>query len=302
MKIFKRQLKVDLTPKIRRLEALSKRVLKEQGFGGEYKTFYRGTGLEFDSYRPYISSYDDANEIDWKASHRAKDLLVKTYVEERDLDVFILVDVSQSMVFGSADKLKNEYTVELVASLVHAILEAGDNVGLSTFSDKPLHKVLPSRSRSQFYSITKMLLNPDIYGGKFDFNEAMKFIFNFVQKSNTLVILISDFVNLPKNWEEFLSVLGVKYDAIAIMVRDIRDKILPEDTGQVLVSDPDSNRQLLIDSNIVKKRYEDYVRKQEKEIENTFRKYQIDFVNLTTDKTFIQPILQYFARRGAKWV
>ena len=302
MKIFKKQLKVDLTPKIRKLEALSRRVIREEGFGGEYKSSFKGAGIEFESYRQYINDYDDADRIDWKASNRARELLVKTYSEERGLDVFILVDVSENMVFGSGEKLKNEYAIELIASLSHAILEVGDNVGLATFSDKPIIKMLPKRSPAQFYNITRALLDPNIYGGKFDFNAAMRFLFEFIDKPNTLVIIISDFTNLPSDWTNLLGIVGVKYDVIAIMVRDIRDKTLPEDGGEVLISDSKTGKQLLIDCKIIKKKFEEYVKKQEEEIKDTFLKYRIDFVNLTTNKSFVGPVLDYFTRRGARWI
>ena len=100
-----------------------------------YKSVFRGRGLEFESYRLHGDD-DDVSLIDWKASLRANEMLAKQYVEERRLNVYFLVDVSNSMLFGSSDKLKAEFTAEFVASLSHLVVGSGDNIGLVMFSDE----------------------------------------------------------------------------------------------------------------------------------------------------------------------
>ena len=128
------ELKLNLKPLIKKLEVSTKR-----GFidilTGSYKSSFKGKGLDFEGYRSYISG-DDASLIDWKATLRSQDLLIKVLTEERNVNIIFLVDVSSSMSFASIDKLKNEYAAELVASLSFAAIQAGDSVGLVMFNDK----------------------------------------------------------------------------------------------------------------------------------------------------------------------
>jgi len=140
-----------------------------------YKSVFRGRGLEFESYRVHGID-DDATMIDWKASLRANELLAKQYVEERQLNVYFLVDVSNSMLFGSSDRLKCEYTAEFVASLSHLIISSGDNVGVVMFNDGVAKILHPSASKNQFALVMKFFSDPTFYGGGFDLSKAIDYV------------------------------------------------------------------------------------------------------------------------------
>ncbi|MBS3150648.1 DUF58 domain-containing protein [Candidatus Woesearchaeota archaeon] len=295
---MKRKLNVDIVPSIRRLEIVTKGLLKTK-VSGNYRSVFKGRGLEFSEYRPYCSG-DDASMIDWKATLRTNQILVRQYVEEKEVSVFFLIDCSDSMVFGSTVKLKNEYTVELVASLAYAILEAEDSVGMAMFNDKIVSKIYPAKGRSQFHVLEKALLNPDYYFGAYDFNNAAKFLLNFL-KEDSVVIIVSDFVGLKDGWVKFLEIVSHKFDTIAIMVRDPRDKVLPEDAGQVVIQDPYSKRSLLIEPELIREVYEAEMKKQENEIRNAFLRNRADFLSLTTDKGFTKPVLNLFMERSLRW-
>jgi len=292
------KLKVDLVPALKRLEVLSKG-LSSSHLIGAYRSVFKGKGLEFSDYRQY-SEDDDASLIDWKASVRSNSILVKQYVEEREINVFFVLDCSSRMLFGSAEKLKAEYNIELTASLTHAILEAGDNVGLALHSDDVKAKLVPSRGKSQFYEVSRLLLNTEYYNGSFNLKNAVKFVFNYLKES-AVVIIISDFINWKDEWEEPLKLLTTKFDVICIMVRDPRDKTLPEDVGEVYVQDPDSEKTLLIEPRLIKQSYEHRVKEQEIIIRNIFYKNNIDFTEILTDKSFVKPIVGLFLRRALKW-
>ncbi len=294
----KKFFKVDLVPAIRKLEILSKGLTSSKMIGA-YRSVFKGKGLEFKDYHPYTME-DDAGLIDWKASVRTNEILVKEYAEERDVDVFFLLDCSSRMLFGSTNKLKAEYNIELSASLAHAILEAGDNTGLLLYSDKEKAKLLPSRGKTQFYTFSKMLLNADYYAGEFDIKNAVKFIFNYLKKS-AVIIIISDFLGWKDDWQESLKILVQKFDIICIMVRDPRDRKLPDDVGQVVVSDPNTGKTLLIEPALLKEAYEHEVIEQEKKIQKSLLRLGIDFVEISTDSSFVKPLLNLFLRRAAKW-
>src|SRR3989344_2496505 len=125
-----RKLRVKLAPAIRQLEVVTRGMVSTRLIG-QYKSVFKGKGLEF-------------------ASRRANQLLVKQFVEERNLEVFFLIDTSASMVFGSTEKLKNEYVAELVASLAYVILESGDSVGFALFNEKIIAKFPPANGKNQF--------------------------------------------------------------------------------------------------------------------------------------------------------
>lgn len=295
-----KKLKVDLIPAIKRLEILTKGMLGKGMFSGSYRSGFRGKGLEFADYRPYVFG-DDALLIDWKATLRTDKILVKEYEEERNLNVFILFDVSDSMIFGSLPKLKFEYSAEMIASLSHAILESGDNIGFALFTDKLINLVRPNLGMRQFYLLSKVLVDPRLYGGPFDFCKVIDDLLLYLPRDSILII-VSDFIGLRNDWKKKIQLIGRKYKVVAVMVRDPRDRTLPDMGGQkVNIEDPYTGRQMTLDVDLLKYAYEAEVRKQEKEIEDEFEKNQCGFVFLTTDKSFVKPLINFFRRRGKGW-
>src|SRR3989338_9486315 len=202
--MLKKRLVVDLLPAIRKLQVITKGYAVT-GLVGQYNSVFKGRGIEFESYRVY-SSLDDASLIDWKASKKVHRLLIKEYTEERNINVLFVLDISESMLFGSTQKLKNEYAAELVASLAHAILEVGDNVGLVMYNDTIVENIVPSRKKSQFYDISRNLTNPELYGGNGKFSELSKFLLTSFNRG-TVVIIVSDFVGMDEGWKSNLKII-----------------------------------------------------------------------------------------------
>jgi uncharacterized protein (DUF58 family) len=292
------EFEIDLKPRIKRLEVFTRRMM-ETNFIGGYQSAFRGSGLEFESYREYTTN-DDSRLIDWKASVRLNKLLIKEFVEERNLNVFFLIDVGSSMVFGSTEKLKNEYAAELAASLCYVILMAGDSIGFALFADKVVNKCKPSIGMKQFFAFSKALVNPNFYGGRFNLSNALKFLSSFIQR-NSLVIIISDLIGFKKEYEQELKTAGRKFDLVSIMVRDPRDRILPKGSHQVLVSDPYSGEQMLMDPNLIREKYEKYVKEEEDRIRRVLLESDIDLLELSTDRPFIAPVMEFFLKRHRKW-
>ena len=167
------KLKIDLNFSLKRLDLVTKGLVTTQ-FLGNYASAFKGQGLEFANYRNYIQGNDDASRIDWKASKRVSNLVVKEYVEERNMEVICLIDVSKKMLTSSVKKLKAEYIAELVASFSYSMLKSGDSVGLMLFSDKIIKYSPPQSGLQQFYSLTEKLSNTNNYGGYCDIDKAMK--------------------------------------------------------------------------------------------------------------------------------
>lgn len=289
--------KLDLTAGIKRLKIETNRLVNSKIVGG-YRSVFKGRGLEFLDYRPYTQN-DDASTIDWKASVRSKELLVREFAEERNLNVFFLVDVSSSMVFGSVDKLKMEYAAELVATLSYTILQAGDSISFAFFTDKIVIHEPPQSGLKQYYKLISILVNPKYYGGNCDFCEALKFTMAFL-KEFSIVIIISDFIGLKGEWKHYMKLMGKKFDVIGMMILDPRDKYLPDYDGQAILGDVFSNRQVIVNVNSIKDDYTRFVEAKEREINKAFLDSKSDFVELETDRPFVKPLTDLFFRRSRK--
>ena len=292
-----KQVKLDLTGGIKRLRAATTQIVNTR-FIGRYKSVFKGRGLEFAGYRPYTPN-DDASTIDWKASVKSKKLLVKEFVEERNLNIFFIMDVSSSMVYGTIDKLKMEYAGEIAAAISYSVLQAGDGIGFVMFNDKIVKAKPPETGVIQYQNFIKALVNPNNYGGKYDLNEALKYVLAFL-KEDSIVIIISDFIGLKKEWEKYIKIISRKYDLIGVMIRDPRDRTLPDYSGQAVLEDPYSGRQLLVRPEFIEEDYKKYVLKEEQTIRKVFFEADADFVELTTDKTFVEPLTNLFKKRAGR--
>ena len=289
-----KKLKLDLSTSINKLKIVSHRLVNSNLVGG-YASVFKGSGLEFADYRKYDQS-DDASRIDWKASSRTNQLLVKEFVEERNLSVFFLIDVSSSMLYSSTDKLKIEYAAELIATLSYTIINAGDSIGFALFNDNIVEHVSPKTGFKQHFTLLKSLVDPRYYGGKYDLSEALRFSLAALKQS-AIVIIISDFIGLKNNWKSDVRILGKKFDLIGIMIRDSRDFSLPDYHGNVTLGDVFTNRQMTVDIDSVRVDYEKAADSRLKELHKVFSEAGSDFISLNTDTNFIKPISDLFMER-----
>ena len=289
---MEQKLKIDFAHAIAEFESVMKKFRLRRIL---YRTVFRGKGLEFDNYRNFGPD-EDASDIDWKASLRANTLLAKQYIEERDIDVYFVVDVSNSMVFGSSDKLKSEYAAEVVAALSHLVLNSNDNVGLIMWTNKAVRVIPPANSKNQIYLINNCLSDLTLYKGGFNFESMIEFLLKFI-KSSSVILLVSDFIHLNKSCEEPLKVLSTKFETVAIMVRDLLDEGLPSNMPQLVLEDPYSNNQILVDPKVASARYGVSALRQKHLVEKLFLESNIDLLGLTTDKSFVVPLVSFLKRR-----
>lgn len=290
-----KELQLDLVPQLRRVKLKARREVLNRALEGNWNTVFKGQGLEFAGYRAYTFS-DDASRIDWAASLRAHELLVRELEEYHNFNVFFLLDVSNSMLFSSTGKLKAEYGAEVVFSLCNAMMQSGDAIGLGMFTDKLVAKIPPSLGKEVYYKIIKELSNPNNYGGNFDLTKVLQYIRMFL-KERSVIIIVSDFIGLKEGWSQYLSIIAQIYDVIGIMVRDPRDCEMPPIAGQFYVEDPFTHEKLYIDSKQYAKLYERDNKRQEEIIRQSFEKAKLGFVKLRTDEEFQEPIMNYLRKR-----
>lgn len=291
-----RSFNAELIPKIRKLDVYARQSVLSQVIEGNWATSFKGHGLEFSGYRAYTFS-DDASMIDWKASLRSKSMLVKDYEQERSVNIYFLVDVSNSMLFTSTKKLKAEYAAELVSSLAFAILRTGDAVGMGLFTNKIVNKVPINVGRRMHYIMVRELGNVNNYGGPFDLNNALKIVLS-VLSTKAVIIIVSDFIGLKPEWYRYLRIAAKQYEVIGIMIRDPRDRELPKQEGQYYLEDPYTGEKMLVDVEQYAKSYKEFVEKEEEDIEKQFKATKSEFLKITTDKNFYEDVIKFFKRRA----
>lgn len=290
---MKKELNLDIPQAISEFESLIKEFFPKDII---YKLI-RSRGLEFESYKEFTSQ-DDALSIDWKASARANKLLSRQYIEERNLDVFFVIDVGDNMVFGSAEKLKCEYCAELSAALAHLILNSGDNVGLILFNNKVIKEIVPKSGLNQFNLFVHDLSNASHYGDGSNLDIALTRIIENYNKPDSSVILISDFLSMNRKNQEKLEICSSKFETLAIMIKDPLDDNLPNLNKEIIINDPKTGQRLLINPKIAKKEYKINAQKHEKLVREIFENCNIDFLKLLTNEKFSLNLVEFLRKRS----
>jgi uncharacterized protein (DUF58 family) len=223
--------------------------------------------------------------------------LVKELIEERNNNVVFLIDVSSSMSFGSVPQLKNEYVIEMFASMAYSLIKGGDSVGLTLFSDKIVSSLPPNIGNRQYYMLLKMITNTANYEGPKNFKKVLHDV-NAILGRPAILIIISDFIGMSDDWYEEFKFMSAKHEIIVFVIKDPRDMILPLEVGQVFVTDPFTGDDLLIDTKIVKEPYERYVHMQNDNLKKFMKNLSVDHQFITTDQPFNRVLYTFFKMRA----
>jgi uncharacterized protein (DUF58 family) len=290
-----KEFSVNIAPLIKKLELLSRKGIS--GFlSGGFRSFFKGRGLEFHDFRLYNPAEDDAKFIDWKTSLRSKDLVVKELIEERNNNVLFMIDTSSTMSFSSTELLKNEYVIELFATMAYSFIEGGDSVGVALFNNKVVKYINPNIGSRQFYNLIRTVTSTQYYEGEYDLENAIVDFTSMTQKK-CILFIISDFIGLKGDWKERLKILCSKHEVIIFVVRDPRDLFMPESIGQVFVQEPATGETLLIDTKMVKKDYEAYMQNQNKHLERVFNEAGAEYTFMTTADPISKTLISFFRMR-----
>lgn len=295
---MKKRLDVDIAGAISEFQSIMKEFRLKRDI---YKIIFRGKGLEFEAFRDYAPD-DDASNIDWKASSRAQKLLVKQYKEERDMKIMFIIDVSNNMVFGSGKKLKCEFVAEVAAAMAKVIMDANDQVGFFFFSNKVKHFLDTRIGEKHFQLFVDMLTDAKNYGGVSNIDMALDYALDYFTPSINSVIFISDFLNVTKNTEKKLTLLSNKFETILLRVRDILDITLPDVDREIIVENPQTGDQVVVNPKVAKSSYENYAWQQSKIVEAMFKKSQADYLDLVTNKSFAEPLAVFLKERSEKGI
>ncbi|MBU3913742.1 MAG: DUF58 domain-containing protein [Nanoarchaeota archaeon] len=291
-----RKLNLNIVERVSEFELLMKDfLLKNQ----VYQILFRGKGLEFDSYRDYAPD-DDAQDIDWKASARANKPLVKRYIEERDLKIMILVDVSDNMIMGSTEKLKCEYAAEAAVSLGHLIITSGDKLGFGFFNNHVVKMVFPEKGMKQFERFVYEISDPILYGGKSDVTSGIENFLSYFDESFSSVVIISDFIKIRRGQGILFELFAKRFETMAIAVRDPLDMTMPDIKGEIVLENPETAEQIIVDPSVARRLYEQNALEQERFVKHILEDSGIDFLSLTTDKPFPPLLAEFLNERVEK--
>ncbi len=290
----------ELIKKIRYIQIYTSKAVNDV-LAGEYHSVFKGQGMEFDEVRAYQPG-DDIRTIDWNVTARTGHPYVKRYVEEREITVFFLVDLSRSGSFGSREKLKNEVAAEFCALLAFSAIKNNDKVGLIVFTDTIQLFIPPAKGTSHVLRLIRELLffEPGKIRKKTgtDIALALDYLGRVLHKRG-VVFLVSDF--LDQNFEKPLRVLARRHDLIAVTVSDPRELALP-DVGLLEIQDAETGEIVVIDtgSKTVRSRYTHLAEEKNRALSDLFQSTGIDQIQLLTDRDYVLDLVKFFRKRMKK--
>lgn len=286
----------DILKKVRQIEITTKGLVTEV-FSGEYHSVFKGRGMEFSEVREYQIG-DDVRDIDWNVTARSSKPFVKTYTEERELTLMLMIDVSSSQLFGSENKTKLELATEISAVLAFSALKNNDKVGVILFTETIVKYIPPQKGKSHVLRIIREILSSEIPNGKTNIDSALRFLLN-VQKKRTITFLISDFIDA--NYEQALFLGSKKHDLIPIIIFDRNEVMLPR-TGLADFFDPERNELKTLDlsNQALQLAMKNKIIQRWTSLESTFKKNNIDFIEVGTASNYATKLAEFFKKRMIK--
>ena len=284
----------ELLRKVRRLEIRSRRLVQDL-FAGRTSSIFKGRGVEFEEVRPYVPG-DEVRDIDWNVTARLGTAYVKRFVEERELTVLLVVDVSRSMRFGTAGPEKRELAAELCAVLGFSAIRNNDRVGLVLAGERVEHFVPPGRGRTHLLRLLRDVLGFAPARGGTRLGEAVRFILH-TSPRRSLVFWISDFEDAldPRDWR----VLGRRHELTAMVLRDPRDEVLPA-VGWIELEDLESGRRVLVDTSrrSVRETYQREARERRRRLDDVLGQARCPVLELRTDRSYLPALMAFFSAKA----
>lgn len=284
----------EILKKIRKLELRARRFV-ETAFAGQYHSVFKGRGMNFHEFRQYDFG-DEVRSIDWNVTARMGEPYVRKYIEERELTVMLLIDVSASGSYGSVNASKRELAAEVACLLAFCAIRNNDKVGLILFTDHVELYIAPRKGRTHILRLIREILYYEPSGRKTDLAQPLDFL-NRVTTRRAVVFLLSDFQAV--NYEKPLTISSRRHDLIAIPIEDRGEHSLP-DIGMVRVEDPESSSiyEINFSDRRVQSEFSKLAEQERTEREALFRRKSIDSVSLRTDQDYFPLLRSFFIRRA----
>ncbi len=298
----------EILRQVRRLEIRTRAVVSEL-FAGQYHSVFKGRGMEFAEVREYVPG-DDVRTIDWNVTARYGSPYVRKYVEERELTIFLLVDVSGSQSFGSVGRSKVELAAEVGALLTFSAVKNQDKVGLLTFTDHPELLIPPRKGRAHGLRLIREILYFRPSGCGTDLATACETTLHALRR-RSVVFLLSDLRVPVTDLDRPLGALARKHDLIALEIRDpLEEVVLASPTaagasagwpaiGLVAWEDPERGSEVLFDTAdaAARRRLAQRLRGQQEQMGTLLRRHGIDHITLRVGADPVDPLLAFFKLR-----
>jgi uncharacterized protein (DUF58 family) len=282
----------ELLKQVKNLEVKTKNLVEGME-SGAYRSRFRGGGIEFSEVREYTAG-DDARRIDWNVSARYNDLFVKEFVEEKELNVYVIIDLSASNDFGYI-KSKKELGFEVAASLMFSAIKNNDRVGMGLFTET-LEKFIPAKKgKKHMIEILQNLLDYSPKSSKTDIFKSLSQLQSNL-KRRSVIFIVSDFIS--DSFVKPLKYLKFKHQIVLVNISDIRESQIPE-IGHVYLEDAESGEQILVNTSDKKfqEQYSILLKKTREKNEYEMKKSGIDFLNLSNEESFDITFNRYIRNR-----
>lgn len=285
----------ELLKKVREIE-LKTRGLTKQVFSGEYSSAFKGRGMTFSEVRNY-QFQDDVRNIDWNVTARFNEPYVKIFEEERELSVFLVLDVSGSNNFGTGERTKFELMLELAAVLAFSAIANNDKIGAVFVSDKVEKYIPPKKGRFHALKIIRELIQLQPQSKGTSINEGLRFFRNVVKK-RSVCFVISDFYD-KHDFIEGLKIANSKHDMIALRINDPSERKLPN-FGLVKMYDAEEGMVKWVNtgSKRIRDNYEGKFLREEQILNDKFRRSGVDYAILSTDGKYLKELNKLFQLRS----
>jgi uncharacterized protein (DUF58 family) len=288
---------------MRELEIRTRRMV-DDSMAGAYHSVFKGRGMDFDEVREY-SPGDEVRTIDWNVTARAGRAFVKKFTEERELTIFLVVDISASGNFGSGELAKRDLAAEVASVLAFSAIRNSDKVGLILYTDRIERYLPPKKGRRHVLRVVRDILYHEPQGVGTDTVKTLDAVNNLLHR-RAVVFLISDFETSGGDPEVARAQLrravrqtNRRHDLIALHIEDPREKELPN-VGIIALEDAETGE--IIELNTaratVRKRFNELSLERAQRLKSDLRAEGVDIVQLRTDTPYIPPLQRFFKSRG----
>ena len=285
---------LDILKKLKKIEIITRHRVNEQ-FAGQYHSSFKGRGMNFDEVKPYVPG-DDVRHIDWNVSARMNETYVKHFTEERELSVYIIVDLSPSLNLASIAQRKRDLAAEAAALLSFSATQNNDKVGMCLFSSDTWKFIPQKKSHAHVLRLIAEVLKIQPPNEPCSLSTAITRLGKIAHRKS-LVFIISDFHDL--NFEKPLTMLAHRHDVIPVTITDPMEEQLP-DLGLCRFRDPLTGQVFLVDTTNkrIKRQFSDNSDAFKENLQQIFKKAHLDTINLHTHQPTITPIAQFFNKRA----
>jgi uncharacterized protein (DUF58 family) len=277
-------------------------VLRRLGFhpGGDERSSFRGTGLEYSDVREYQAG-DDPRTIEWNITARSDRPYVRESLPDRGLDAWLLVDISRSLDWGTARCLKRQLALEFSAVVGQLLIGRGNRVGALLFDERVRAIIPPSAGRTALLQLIARMERAAEHPaeGSTDLGRALTEAGRLIRRPS-LIVILSDFMT-PGGWQQPLSALALRHEVIAALITDPRERDIP-DVGVVTFEDPESGRQILVDtgSAALRARFQDAANDQRETIRDDLVRARTAVAELSTAAEVVPQLVAFIKQREAQ--